>query len=208
MSRDPTVKDAYRMSSQDDVKRLYRHWAHSYDSGFGDGQGYQLPRAVAQAFLTAGGAGPVLDVGAGTGLVAEHLASYEVGPIDALDVSEEMLGAARMKGLYRHLMAADVTAPLPSIAGEYRGVISAGTFTMGHVGPEGLLPLLDVAASGAVFVISVNAEHYETAGFAKQMRAYSPRIQGLTLRDVRIYDDRADEAHRNDMARLMVFQKA
>ena len=208
MSRDPTVKDAYRMSSQDDVKRLYRHWAHSYDSGFGDGQGYQLPRAVAQAFLTAGGTGPVLDVGAGTGLVAEHLARQDIGPIDALDLSEDMLGVARMKGLYRNLIAADVTAPLPSIAGEYHGVISAGTFTMGHVGPEGLLPLLDVAASGAIFVISVNAAHYETAGFAKQMQTHGPKLTGLTLRDVRIYDDRADEALRNDVARLMVFQKA
>ncbi len=207
MNRDPTVKDAYRMSSQDDVKRLYRHWAHSYDSGFGDGQGYQLPRAVAQAFLSAGGVGPVLDVGAGTGLVAEHLARQGVGPIDALDVSEEMLGVARMKGLYRDLIAADVTAPLPSVAGEYRGAISAGTFTMGHVGPEGLLPLLDVAASGAIFVISVNAAHYEAAGFGKQMQTHEPQIKGLTLRDVRIYDDRADEAHRNDMARLMVFRK-
>lgn len=48
------MKDAYRMSSQEDVRKLYRVWAHSYDSGFSDGQGYQLPRAVAQAYLASG----------------------------------------------------------------------------------------------------------------------------------------------------------
>ncbi len=40
------------------------------------------------------------------------------------------------------------------------------------------------------------------------MDAFGDQIQGLTLDDVRIYDDRADDAHRNDMAHLMVFKKA
>ncbi len=62
--------------------------------------------------------------------------------------------------------------------------------------------------SGAVFVISVNAKHFQSAGFAAQMGALGDQIHSLTLDDVRIYDDRADDAHRNDLARLMVFKKA
>jgi predicted TPR repeat methyltransferase len=208
MDRDPTLKDAYRMSSQGDVKELYRVWAHSYDSKFGDSQGYQLPRAVAQAYLTAGGTGPVLDVGAGTGLVAEYLIRGGVDVIDALDLSDEMLGVARMKGFYRRLIAADVTAALPMVSGDYRGVVSAGTFTMGHVGPEGLIPLMDAVKSGTLFVISVNAAHFESAGFADAMNGFAAQIGGLTFADTRIYDDRADDGHRNDLARLIVFRKA
>jgi hypothetical protein len=34
---------------------------------------YRLPAHVAAAFVSAGGTGPVLDVGAGTGLLAEAL---------------------------------------------------------------------------------------------------------------------------------------
>lgn len=47
-------------------------------------------------------------MGAGTGLVAEYLIRGGVDVIDALDLSDEMLGVARMKGFYRHLIAADV----------------------------------------------------------------------------------------------------
>ena len=207
MSDDPNVNDAYALSSQDDVKALYRTWAHSYDAGFNEGQGYQLPRAVATAFVTAGGAGPVLDVGAGTGLVGAVLRTMNVGPVDGIDLSQEMLEVARSKGDYRALHARDVTQPLALLDAPYAGVVSAGTFTLGHVGPEALENLLDVAASGALFVISVNAAHYASAGFDAAFAAFGDQITGLITRDVRIYDDRADEEHRNDMARLVIFRK-
>ena len=75
-----------------------------------------------------------------------------------------MLSVAKTKGIYREFIAADVTQPL-SIE-PYRGIVSAGTFTMGHVGPEGILPLLKIAEVGCLFVISVNAKHFVSAGFA------------------------------------------
>lgn len=206
MKPPPNLRDAYAMSSANDVKSLYRDWANSYDMGFGDGQGYQLPRLVTQAFVAAGGLGPVLDVGAGTGLVAEQLMAVNITSIDGLDLSDDMLSVAHMKAIYRDLYAGDVNEPL-SVGDGYQGVVSAGTFTLGHVGPSAIANLLDVAASGAVFVISVNAAHFERAGFGTQMDAFGDRIEGLTLTDVRIYDDRADDAHRLDIARLMVFRK-
>ena len=208
MSCRPNLEDAYALSSKQDVKDLYSDWAQSYDTGFSDAQGYQMPRVVAQAFVAAGGVGPVLDVGAGTGLVAEQLIAAGVSVIDGLDLSDDMLAVARAKGVYRCLYTGDITVPLSLPKVGYQGVVSAGTFTHGHVGPAAISNLLDVALSGAVFVISVNAAHFQSAGFASQMDAFGDQIQGLTLDDVRIYDDRADDAHRNDMAHLMVFKKA
>ena len=204
----PNLEDAYALSSKQDVKDLYSDWAQSYDTGFSDTQGYQMPRVVAQAFVAAGGVGPVLDVGAGTGLVAEQLIAAGVSVIDGLDLSDDMLAVARAKGVYRGLYTGDITVPLSLPKVGYQGVVSAGTFTLGHVGPAAISNLLDVASSGAVFVISVNAKHFQSAGFATQMDAFGDQIQGLTLDDVRIYDDRADDAHRDDMAHLMVFKKA
>ena len=204
----PNLEDAYALSSKQDVKDLYSDWAQSYDTGFSDTQGYQMPRVVAQAFVAAGGVGPVLDVGAGTGLVAEQLIAAGVSVIDGLDLSDDMLAVARAKGVYRCLYTGDITVPLSLPKVGYQGVVSAGTFTHGHVGPAAILNLLDVALSGAVFVISVNAAHFQSAGFATQMDVFGDQIQDLTLDDVRIYDDRADDAHRNDMAHLMVFKKA
>ena len=208
MAKDPNLKDVYAISSQDGLNALYREWAHSYDTGFSEAQGYQLPRAVAQAFLGAGGTGPVLDVGGGTGLVAEHLTSLGVTTIDALDLSDDMLGVARMKGIYRDLIRADIKQKLPSTTPSYRGIVSAGTFTLGHVGPEGIGNLLGVADTGAVIVISVNAAHFESAGFAAELDTQKSEIVSLKMQDVRIFDDRADDAHRNDIARLLIFGKA
>ncbi len=207
MKENPKLKDAYALSSTDEVKQLYRTWAHSYDAGFGDAQGYRLPYAVALAFVAAGGQGPVLDVGAGTGLLAEQLVQMGVGPIDALDLSEEMLGVADMKGIYERLIAADVTKPI-AINRVYKGIVSAGTFTFGHVGPEAISNLLNVAEQGAVFALSVNLQHYEASGFGNAMDGYADRISNFHAVDVRIYDDRADARHRNDLARIITFQKA
>lgn len=208
MAKNPNVDDAYAMSSPEEVKALYRTWSRSYDVVFGDSQGYQLPRKVASAFVGAGGVGPVLDVGAGTGLVGSALRRINVKDIDGIDLSEDMLEVARMKGDYRGLYAGDVTRSLDLIDAPYMGVVSAGTFTLGHVGPDALQHLLDVAASGALFVISVNDAHYVSAGFEAAFTGFGDQITGLTSREVRIYDDRADEKHRSDKARLLVFRKA
>ena len=205
MTDQPTLKNAYALQSVDDVKDLYRDWAETYDMGFSMSQGYQIPREVALAFVCAGGGGPVLDVGAGTGLVGEQLQTLGINEIDGVDLSAEMLKVAKVKGHYRHLMNADVTRPLPNNR-RYSGIVSAGTFTLGHVGPEGVIALLAAAVPQALFVISVNARHFESAGFSAMLDDLKDQITDVTFKDVRIYDDRADEVHRDDIARLLVFR--
>lgn len=205
MSKDPSLTSAYALQGNAEVRDLYDAWAETYDTGFAMDQGYRLPLEVSVAYHEAGGVGPVLDVGAGTGLVGEELAKLGIGPVDGLDLSPDMLRVAEAKGLYRHLIEADVTQPLPG-APSYAGIISAGTFTLGHVGPEGVVALLDGAAEGTLFVISVNAMHYESAGFAACLDGIGDRISDVRFKDVKIYDHRCDPAHRNDTARLLIFR--
>lgn len=207
MAKQPDLDAAYALSSNDDVVALYRDWAGSYDADFGQAQGYQLPQQVAATFTKLGGDGPVLDVGAGTGLVGALLAQGGIGPIDGLDLSQDMLSIAREKACYDALIAADVTKPL-ALAKRYRGIVSAGTFTHGHVGPNALDHLLDVAADGAVFVLSVNAEHYTALGFDAKLTALDTEIGDIRKIETRIYDDRADAAHRDDTALLICFKKS
>jgi predicted TPR repeat methyltransferase len=207
MAKDPDLKSAYALGSKSEVTALYETWADSYDAGFGDAQGYQSPREVSFAFLGAGGTGPILDVGAGTGLVAEHFARASLGPIDALDISPDMLSVAKMKGLYRDLFVGDITGSLGIESDTYNGIVSAGTFTHGHVGPEGIEPLLKLAKKDSLFVLSVNQKHFEQLGFQETIDDLCERIYDVELRDVRIYDDRADADHRNDIACLLIFKK-
>ena len=107
----PDLDSAYALQTPDDNRKLYADWAETYDSGFAARMAYRLPALVAGAFV---GEGPVLDVGAGTGLLGQALAARGVGPIDGIDISEPMLEMARAKAVYRDLMLADLTQPLAS----------------------------------------------------------------------------------------------
>lgn len=208
MSGKPDVDNAYCLNGSEDALALYRNWATTYDADFGEAQGYRLPMEVARAFVEAGGTGPVLDIGAGTGLVAEGLYAAEIGPLDAVDLSSDMLEIAAQKGLYRTLHCADVTTA-PNLPGSpYAGLVSAGTFTLGHLGAEALPALFAFGRVGTLCVISVNAIHYASARFEAVLARHAERIADLSMQDVRIYTDRADPAHRLDMARLLVFRLA
>lgn len=210
MSEEPDLAAAFALTSDAERLRFYRDWAPTYDRTFAEAMDYQLPANVAAVFIAEGGAGPVLDVGAGTGLLAEALRAQGFGAeIDAIDLSPDMLKVAGAKGLYRALAEANVTLPLP-LAGGYAGVVSTGTFTSGHVGPEALERLLEVAASGALFALSVNAVVYASRGFDRALAGFGPRITGLRLVEVPIYGPAAierDPEHAAQKAQVVLFRK-
>lgn len=189
----------------------YRDWAANYDTGFAAGMEYLLPAHVAAAYLGAGGTGPVLDVGAGTGLLAEALRSMGFqGVVDGVDFSPEMLARAGEKGLYRALVEADVTRPL-ALPRHYRGIVSSGTFTAGHVGPEALRHLVDVALPGAQVALSVNQRVWKAAGFDRALEALADagRIGEAQVIEVEIYGAAAaamDADHATDRALIALFQ--
>jgi predicted TPR repeat methyltransferase len=84
---------AYSIASTAEALRVYADWATTYDATFAVKMGYTAPQRIAALFLAEGGqtAQPVLDIGAGTGLVAEALPGLE---IDGIDLSPEMLAQA------------------------------------------------------------------------------------------------------------------
>lgn len=208
MTDNPDLDAAYRLTTPEDSVRLYRDWSLTYDAGFAQAQGYRLPAAVADAFVVAGGTGPVLDVGAGTGLLAQRLVDLGVGPIDALDISVEMLAVAATKGLYRALHQADLTQPLPLPDAAYSGITSSGTFTFGHVGPAAFDELLRIAAPGAQFALSIHSGVYEPAGFAAKFAELDTAIGGFRLEEVAIYGPEADAEHRDHRGYIARFRKA
>ena len=93
-------------------------------------------------------AAEVLDIGCGTGLVAEELAARGFSAIDGLDASPRMLAEARAKGLYRNLVEGDVRARGTIEPGRYDAVIAVGVFGAGHLGPEDLDTLRATGARG------------------------------------------------------------
>ncbi|MGD9294344.1 MAG: class I SAM-dependent methyltransferase [Roseobacter sp.] len=158
------VDNAYKVQTPEENRALYDAWAQTYDSGFAEAMDFLMPGHVARLFRELKGQGPVLDAGAGTGLVAAAIVGAGHPEIDALDISPEMLEVARSKGLYRKTIVADLTRALPIPDCAYKAVTSCGTFTHGHVGPEALDELLRVAAPGALFVLTIKKRSISKTG--------------------------------------------
>ncbi|GAB5448298.1 class I SAM-dependent DNA methyltransferase [Gymnodinialimonas sp.] len=196
------LENAYRLATPDDNAAYYAAFAASYDEDFADALGYRYPQAIAAIYRDQASAEdhPIADIGCGTGLVAEALGKG-AGEIDGVDISAEMLAVARSKGLYRTTIQADLTGDIGRIQNDYGAVLSAGTFTNGHLGPDRLEPLLAIAKPGALFVIGVNAAFFARAGFEPVIRDLEARgrIVDLRMIEVPIYEG-AGHDHADDTA--------
>ncbi|MEL7131552.1 MAG: class I SAM-dependent methyltransferase [Pseudomonadota bacterium] len=208
MTKDPSLDAAYALETPADSVQLYAAWASSYDSDFAHRSDYILHEQVARHFVTIGGFGPVLDVGAGTGLCGAALHARGIEGIDGTDISAEMLKVAAAKKVYRSTRVENIFDGLATPEGLYQGAVSSGTFTNGHVGPEGLDHVLKVVRSRGWIVISVNARHYKAAGFEDKMAVLEPHITDLTTSEVAIYGPDATGEHAADTACLLAFRRA
>lgn len=205
MTKDsPDLASAYALEGSDASRQLYADWAETYDATFAEAMDFLIPAHVRDLCKLHGAHGPILDIGAGTGLVGEALKETGIGPIDGLDLSPEMLSVARAKGTYRNLFEADITRPL-DLPDRYHTLVSSGTFTHGHVGPEALHGLIDVAAPDALFVLSINAAHFEAKGFAAAFAALP--ITGLLLKERPIYGPRNTSANAGDTTQMVMFRR-
>jgi SAM-dependent methyltransferase len=202
---DYDLDNAYRIDGPGDARRMYGDWAPTYDESFGTAWGYIAPREIAAILRAATQpTAEILDIGAGTGLVAEHLRGLTV---DALDITPEMLEIARPKALYRRLILGDLTQTLDIPDDSYDAIISCGTFTHGHVGPECLPELLRITKPGAVFACGTIAAVLDGAGFGSALARLVAhgRITPVIWHDIPIYEG-ADHPHKDDRGLVMVFR--
>jgi SAM-dependent methyltransferase len=200
------LDEAYQINGPEDAKKMYGDWAQTYDESFGAAWGYIAPREIAAILRDEIAPGAeILDIGAGTGLVAEHLRGLTV---DALDITPEMLEVARSKGLYRHLMEGDLTKTLDIRDASYDAIISCGTFTHGHVGPVCFPELLRVTRPGAVFACGTIGPVLDGAGFGSELARMVAhgKITPVAWRDIPIYEG-ADHPHKDDRGLVMVFRR-
>ena len=204
------LEGAYALQSPDDNRAYYAGFAATYDTDFAQGLGWDYPKAIARIWRAHAGHAdlPVADIGCGTGYVAAELGLPQA-QIDGMDISPDMLAIARGKGLYRALSEVDLTGPLDALGADYGSVVSAGTFTHGHLGPDPLGALLGIARPGALFVICVNAQHFKARDFAPMLDQLvaDNRIEPPQIDAIRIYS-RTDHAHADDLALVLRYRKA
>jgi len=156
---DGHFRTSYSLETTDQTKDHYKSWAATYDQEVGVDNGYAQPMRTAQALLDLGVSRDVsiLDVGCGSGLSGESLASAGFENIDGNDFSEEMLAVAEAKSVYRSLRFADLNAGQPDIADEIYDVVTAvGVFSFGHVEPDACDDLMRLIKPGGHMIIALN----------------------------------------------------
>ena len=202
------LERAYELGAPETHIGFYRDFADSYDTTFASGLGYIYPATIVASLATQNRQeGGILDIGCGTGLVATAIRKANpVAVIDGVDISPEMLEKAREKGDYRELMQADLTSDFSHIRTDYAAIVSAGTFTYGHLGPELIPDLLALCRPGAVAALGVNSGFFAEQGGQAVLDALhaAGRIAQVRVDEVPIYDGR-DMAHAGDTALILGF---
>jgi predicted TPR repeat methyltransferase len=161
------VDAAYHLED-DEMVEFYRKWAVDYDHEMLDKLGYTSPASIAAVLIEQlpNPASEILDLGCGTGLTCRLLAERGYSRLDGIDISREMLQVARERGIYRQLLAGDLNQPLQRKSDSYDGIISSGTFTHGHVGPEPLDEVFRILRPGGILACTVHMDLWEANGFA------------------------------------------
>ena len=206
MRNKPSLQNAYDLKSPDDNIKLYSVWAETYDISFIDDMQYELHFAVAEEFVLNGGKGLILDVGAGTGAVAEALLQKAKYCIEATDISEEMLKVADSKNIYKRSFFSDLTKEIPVTNSSYDGVVSSGTFTHGHVGPSSISELVRITKPGGLITISINEKHWISLNFESEVEKLNQYTRNYTLKKISIYGEQSMHDHKDDKAVILTIK--
>ena len=206
------LKGAYNLSTPDDNRKYYEGFAPFYDSIFVKDLGYTYPSVVANLLVeNIKIDGPICDIGCGTGLVASEIKKKVPNAIiDGVDISKDMIQISREKNIYRNLIELNLEDPLDHLLKNYSTVVSAGTFTHGHLGSDALTRLVSHFESGTKFVIGINFDHYHSKGFKKKFEKLikSNVIESFELSEVYVYNrDNEDLNIKNSKACVCLFSK-
>ena len=201
--------DAYSLKTPGDSKKLYKKWAETYDEDFALNSNYISPKKISIFFnkYAKNTDTPILDVGAGTGLVGEFL--YRTGnkKIIGIDISSEMLEQAKLKGYYSSLVKADVTKRIPLKNNSIGAVVSAGTFTHGHVGPDAFDELLRITKPGGLFVLSINSKVFIKNGFQEKFIRIKNRISVPIFNEFKAHGEHKDKKFSEIKLFASIFRK-
>ena len=153
---------AYSAGSAEETAEIYDSWSADYESHMKN-VGYAHPAVVAAllARYQPPGAQPILDAGAGTGILGEILTALGYESLSALDASPGMLAQAGSKGIYRDCRHLFLGQPLDYPDDHFAAVASAGVFTKGHAPLSGLQELARITRPGGHLVFSVALTYLE-----------------------------------------------
>ncbi|MFT5224493.1 MAG: putative TPR repeat methyltransferase [Polaribacter sp.] len=165
MSEDERTKQlhkAYQATNPEQTTEVYNDWAKTYEAHMSEA-GYTHPAMVASMFSrhVKSGDQPVLDAGAGTGIMGEILTGLGFSNLTGIDASEQMLARAASDGKYQQLKQCYLGEPLEFDDNQFAVVVSSGVFTQGHAPLSGFDELIRITEPGGILVFSVSRSYLE-----------------------------------------------
>ena len=118
-----------------------------------------------------------------------------------------MLKKAKIKKCYFSLVQADVTKIMPFKSNSIGAIVSAGTFTHGHVGPEIFDELLRITKPGGLFVITINSKVFAKYGFQKKLLKIKRRISIPIFIEFKVHGNNKKKELNNIKVFATIFRK-
>ena len=169
-----SLEDAYALTTPEQNKTLYDKWAPTYDAEF-VADDYVYPRIVAEYLATLiedDEQLSVCDIGCGTGAIGEHFARLRpLCEIEGVDISPQMIAQAATKmrdngsPVYSEFHEVNLAKPIYFAQSVYDFMVSAGTFTLGHLGASDMLAISRVLKPLGIACVGINKQHFEQHGF-------------------------------------------
>lgn len=174
MSDNPILSKLEAYEAQNlSTKPLYDEWSQNYENDLLIDLGYTAHIIVADALanILPNRQASIIDIGCGTGLVAQELNRHGFTQIDGIDISQHMLVHAKAKGIYRNLLIGDMNGRTSITDNCYDAAICAGSFAPGHLGPESYREIIRLVRPGSPIVIFMNGMHFIADNYQSHIQA-------------------------------------
>jgi predicted TPR repeat methyltransferase len=158
------------------VRTFYDEWASKYETDINESEycGPEIAAKLLHQFDQPRGqeicfSFNILDAGCGTGLVGTELAKLGYECIDGFDLSDVMAQKATETGSYREVKGGiDMMRAVQSYTPQsYEAVLSIGVFTLGHVSPQAMFPLVQLVSPGGLLLVSTRNSYYDETDFQR-----------------------------------------
>lgn len=169
LKRSEWLKKLHSARNKHEMAVVYDAWGRDYELETMI-EGYTMPAIMTGLIgrYVFSREAPILDVGAGTGILGEMLSVLGYRNLTAIDFSQGMLDLCRQRGIYCDLRRMLLGEKLNFRDNTFTATVVMGVFGKGHAPPDAFDELTRITKRDGFILFSIRADEYETQGFKEK----------------------------------------